>query len=222
MNWARWEGARACTTGPQPGARALLAWIAETYPGYSVGIFNCRVVAGTGTNSVHGEGRALDWGLRQPSPSRANPVGHRILQHIGAHGDRLGIQTIIWDRRIYSRSSPEGRTYTGRSPHLDHLHIEETWAAARNLTLATLRAVLGGRVEVASPASPTLLPRSCCMYMAWHKGVVWLFSHDQRGLPVRRGWGLTDVEVKGYLAMGVHLGGEVNDVVFNSCKVTWV
>ena len=148
MNWARWEGAVRCTGKVTPGARALLAWLLEGYspPGRSGGIYNCRTVVGGTSTSLHGEGRAVDFMLPVQSNGRPTAVGQRtgdeIVKRLGAHGRRLGVQCVIWDRRIHSASSPNGRPYTGVHPHYDHLHIELTWAAANNLTLATLRAVL--------------------------------------------------------------------------------
>lgn len=147
MIWATpYESARACTGSPRPGARALLAWALETYTAdgaYSLGIYNCRTVVGGSTTSTHGEGRAVDLGLPVVN-GRGNPVGHAIVDQLGAHGPRLGIQAIVFDRQVWSAKSPQGRAYGGTHPHYDHLHIELTRQAADRLTLATFRHVLGG------------------------------------------------------------------------------
>jgi hypothetical protein len=58
------------------------------------------------------------------------------------HVDRLGIQMIIWDRRIWSRRSPGSTAYLGVASHRDHLHIEFNWSAARSLTRARVRQIL--------------------------------------------------------------------------------
>lgn len=84
---------------------------------------------------------------------------------------------------------------------------------------ATLQAA--GQVQTQS-VTPVPTTRSRCMYMAWHKGTVYLFSHDDRGLPVRRGWGMNEDEIAGFKAMGVPLGGEVNEVAFKACRAIWV
>lgn len=75
---------------------------------------------------------------------QAHPSGDDILRRLGAQGNALGIQTIIWNRKIYSRRSPSGRVYTGVNPHVDHLHIELNRAAGENLTDQDLVRLLGG------------------------------------------------------------------------------
>lgn len=144
MNFAAWEGATECTGGPESGAQALLAYLLEEYPNArSLGIYNCRTVRGGSTTSLHGEGRAVDLGWPMSSAGRGTASGEAVVKRLAAHGRRLGIQTIIYNRRIYSARSPQGRYYGGTHPHYDHHHIELTRAAGDRLTLATLRSVLG-------------------------------------------------------------------------------
>lgn len=144
MNWADWVGCTKCASGPAPGARHFLAWFLEEYPqGRSQGIFNCREVAGTSTLSIHSCGRAIDCWLPYVD-GNANPAGHDMVRRIAPHGKRLGIQSIIFDRTIWSARSPHGRQYTGVHPHKDHLHVELTPVAGSKLTLATLRSVIVG------------------------------------------------------------------------------
>lgn len=149
MRWASpYERAANCTSGPADGARHLLAWLIEEYPlGWSGGIFNCRNVRGGVTKSTHGEGRAVDFMLPVVN-GIGHPTGHAIVRRLGTTGDRLGFQFVIFDRRQWSAKNPGGGYYGGTHPHRDHLHIELTWAAARNLTLATLRSVLGEEDDV--------------------------------------------------------------------------
>lgn len=152
--WASPYEASGWTCYPsQPGLYALAAWISETYRVGSVGrIAGCTVVAGTNTPSVHRQGRALDYML--PLVNRKpNPVGDKIVQRIGPHAWRLGIQMNIWNRRYWNARYPTGRAYSGQHPHHDHLHIEMTWQAARYVNLATVRAVLGS-VVVPTPPQP--------------------------------------------------------------------
>lgn len=139
-----YQPAGPCTSGPQPGARALMAWWLARFGGQGAvnsGIFNCRVIAGTATRSVHGEGRAADLGVRPPDAG----YGHEAASLLHAHSAELGVQCIIWSRRIWSGAHPhEGfRPYHGSNPHVGHLHVELDWPAARTLTHARIAEVLG-------------------------------------------------------------------------------
>ena len=108
------------------------------------GIENCRTIAGSGNRSLHGEGRAIDVGFS----GSGNPNGTALLQVLLRHRVALGIQLIIWNRRIYSARHPNGAPYsrTGNATieHRDHLHIELTWHAARTLTLGRVRQIVAG------------------------------------------------------------------------------
>ena len=126
-----YQEAGACTTGPQPGSRALMAWWLARFGGQgaiNTGIFNCRVIAGSPVRSLHGEGRAADLGVR---PHGAG-YGHEAAGLLLANSGELGIQCIIWSRHIWSGARPnEGfRPYSGSNPHIDHLHVELSWPAA--------------------------------------------------------------------------------------------
>ena len=126
----------------------MLRWMESGWPvGRSLGIYNCRPVRGRQSMSIHSEGRAVDYGLPVVG-GVAHPVGMQVVRALGERGDELGVQTVIFDRRIWSARSPNGRRYTGVNPHLDHLHIELTREGGRSLTVERL----GG----AAPARPTL------------------------------------------------------------------
>lgn len=148
MRWANpYERASDCTGAPATGARALLAWALETYgsrQARSLGIYNCREVRGSSSRSIHSEGRAVDLGLPVGPDGKGIPLGHAIVSQLGAVGDAIGVQSVIYDRRIWSARSPEGRPYGGVHPHRDHLHIELTRRAGTRMTLATFRHHLGG------------------------------------------------------------------------------
>lgn len=153
MRFAGWQKATGCTSGPEPGARALADWLLEAYPiGWSGGIFNCRKVRGSSQPSIHGEGRAFDLMLPVVD-GRGHPVGHEIVRRLGKVGLELGLQCIIFDRTIWSARSPQGRPYTGVHPHFDHLHLELTREAGRTLTRATLGRLLEP-VVVPEPVVP--------------------------------------------------------------------
>lgn len=135
-----WQPATRCTSGPQPGASALMRWFVEKYGplgGFNLGIFNCRDVRGGRTTSMHGEGRADDLGFPV-----GDPDGNRCLNELLDHVDELGIQALIYERRIYSAKSPEGRPYLGLVPHWDHIHAELTWKAATHLTYTAIKRIM--------------------------------------------------------------------------------
>jgi hypothetical protein len=123
-----------------------MRWFVENYHskgGYNLGIYNCRTVRGGKTTSMHGEGRACDCGF-----PIGDSDGDRLLKRLLKVPGRLGIQAIIYERRIYSAKSPAGRPYTGLVPHLDHLHVEFTKEAASTLTYTTVKRVMATTVPV--------------------------------------------------------------------------
>jgi hypothetical protein len=77
-----------------------------------------------------------------------------LLPHVRA----LGIQLIIFDRRIWSAKAPLGAVYQGAVDHRDHIHAEFTWNAAYTLTRDRCRVVTGGRVPAAPAPSQTPPP----------------------------------------------------------------
>lgn len=162
MRWAApYQPAVRCTTGPTRGARALLAWLLETYAVRGMrsgGIYNCRPVRGGTMTSTHGEGRGID-GMIPATPGKATELGSEVLNRVGAVAEPLGVQTVIYARRIYSAQSPDGRPYAGVAPHWDHLHMELTRPAAADLTLARCRQLLdsGAALALTAPPPPAAL-----------------------------------------------------------------
>lgn len=149
-----YEPATHCTGGPQQGAKALMAWFLGAYGrlgGTNLGIYNCRTVRGGSTTSLHGEGRACDFGINPHGAS----WGTGLAELLRARSGELGIQCIIWDRRIWSGSYPDAgwREYSGVNPHRDHIHLELTRSAAASLTPQRIQSVL------TSTSTPVSTPR---------------------------------------------------------------
>src|SRR5699024_708330 len=122
-----YQGAKSCTSGPQPGAWGAMDYFLAAYKskgGVNTGIYNCRSVRGGSTTSLHGEGRAADFGIRPYSA----PWGWALAKALVAMSKELGIQLVIFDRRIWSSSYPHSgfRRYNGSHPHTDHIHCEFT------------------------------------------------------------------------------------------------
>jgi hypothetical protein len=106
--------------------------------------------------SDHQEGRALDWGRSASVPAERADV-RDLLTWLFATDDygnadamlrRLGIDYVIWDRRIWgtwtdgwetycvqkSSGCKDPDTHANLDPHTSHLHISFGWPGAREET----------------------------------------------------------------------------------------
>ena len=160
MAFPRAEPANSrCSGRVQPGAAALMAWCLHESGckgARNLGIYNCRAIRGSHNRSIHGDGRAIDVGF----PGHSNPEGWKLVERLLPHVGKLGIQRIIWARRIWDAKAPAGRHYSGAADHFDHVHIELTWAAARGLNLPTIRAAMRGVAPAPpAPALPSTVPQ---------------------------------------------------------------
>jgi hypothetical protein len=139
-----WERCPGCASGPAPGAAALMAyWLEHSRPvGSSLGIFNCRPIRGSSALSVHACGRAADLGV--PVNAAGHRAAYEFLRRLAPHLTRLGVCYFIFNRTQWSSTrARSGERYAGVHPHYDHIHMELTARAGRELNLATLRAVAG-------------------------------------------------------------------------------
>jgi hypothetical protein len=158
-DFVRYEPAASrCSGKAQPGCEAFADWAVRDFGrgAFNLGIYNCRSVRGSANRSIHGDGRAVDVGFKMVN-GRANPAGWVLLNQLLPHVSQLGIQMIIWDRRIWSARTPNGAAYTGTASHRDHLHVEFNWNAARTLTRDRVRRVMAGS-SVVQPPRPAPKP----------------------------------------------------------------
>lgn len=139
-----YEGFRACTSGARPGIVDLGNYLRHWWGSRTAQYFNCR-----GT-SLHGEGRAVDYFVNVANATE-KAWGDQIfgfLRRTDTYGGtyalmkRFGVQTVIWNCRIYSASDLTVRTYFRCDPnnadystdpslrHTNHVHIDITRAAA--------------------------------------------------------------------------------------------
>jgi hypothetical protein len=89
-----------------------------------------------GPKSEHCDG-ARAWDPKCVAPS---VVGDQMFAWAIRNADRLGIQSVIWNRRVWGYGNETVRPYHGTDPHTGHLHIGlNRWAAA-NLTEAMVKA----------------------------------------------------------------------------------
>jgi hypothetical protein len=117
-----------------------------------------------GGRSEHKEGRAFDWGVNARTAAGRKTAGKVLtwLLKTDKHGNRyamarrLGIQYIIWNRKIWGSYSADSgwRKYTGSNPHTDHAHFSFTWAGARKKT-----SFWTGKVGNVGAAPTPTLPR---------------------------------------------------------------
>jgi hypothetical protein len=109
----------------QPLPKALAKYLKANFLQISAtGIYNDRNMAGTNKKSAHAEGRALDVHLSVKQPDE-KLIADRLFQIFIEAAYQTGIDNVIWNRMIWSRS--RGRhTYHGQNPHIDHIHVEFT------------------------------------------------------------------------------------------------
>lgn len=132
----RTDSVRRCASGAQPGALALRDWLAANVPnGRPGGIFNCRNVRGGTSLSLHAGGRAVDWKLNANNRDQKTAADALVAQLLATQGGerwalarRMGLQEIIWNRKIWTANKAARglRTYRigrGGSPHTDHIHL---------------------------------------------------------------------------------------------------
>ena len=182
INTGAYVGAKSCTSGPQPGVWGAMDYFLSAYKskgGVNTGIYNCRSVRGGRTTSLHGEGRAADFGIRPYSAG----YGTALAKALVAYSKELGIQCVIWNRGIWSSSYPHSgfRRYNGVASHTDHIHVEFTWArakAGRAETAKHFAKVLGGvkpgdvKIGGGGSSSPTYktVSGSTPLVKLYHKG----------------------------------------------------
>lgn len=136
---------RACSGKAQPGTVDLMRYLMMRFPETgSLGIYNCRPVAGSTTLSKHSCGRAGDSEIPTLPGGAANTeIGYPVVQFLDRYSTEFGIVLQIYDRVIYDRNSPRGRHYGGVHPHYDHDHWEQTVGAATTLRYADYARIAG-------------------------------------------------------------------------------
>lgn len=132
------DSASGCIAGERRGARALRSLLINHYPGTrDLGIVRACSVGG---NSEHKEGRAFDWGVDAYNATEREYADSYLAWLLGsdpygnAYGAarRQGVMNAIWNGRIWGayRADAGWRTYTGPSPHTDHVHFSLSWDGA--------------------------------------------------------------------------------------------
>lgn len=136
-----YDRATGPTQGPTPGAVALMEWVTTNTNGRNLGIYNPRRIRGGSSWSTHAEGRALDIGF--PTFHGGTPEGWALAELLARHHADLGVQLLIYGRKIWRNHRRTWGGYRGTSPHDDHIHCELTRQAAAQLTAANIHETIG-------------------------------------------------------------------------------
>ena len=162
---AGYQAQMTCSPIAKPGVTDFSRRLLRAFPTTrSLGIVRA---CSAGGRSEHKEGRAFDWGVTVRSAAdrkrvaavmtwllKTDRFGNRY-----AMARRLGIQYMIWNRRIWGSYAADSgwRRYRGASPHTDHVHFSFTWAGARARTSFWTGKV--GNINAApSPTRPPVTP----------------------------------------------------------------
>lgn len=88
-----------------------------------------------GKPSDHAEGRAVDIYLSAYEDGERQ-LGDGLFDMFKANGIALGVDHVIWNRRIWSQEKGGPRPYTSREngPHDDHVHVSFTRAGSQTQT----------------------------------------------------------------------------------------
>lgn len=152
-----------CSGGQLPGmtalAEAIYAHLHAPSPHWPPFGYNCRPKNGAngpipGTVSVHGGGRALDVRCNATNPAE-KAWGDHFADWLVYNATTLGVQCVIWDRRIWGGANGRWKwrsLSSGAHPHRDHIHFELTADAGRNLTEETIMSI------IANPADRLVAP----------------------------------------------------------------
>ena len=123
------------SSGLTPRAEAVRRDVERAFGKLSLGGFAPEgVTSGHQEGSTHYEGRAVDIFVRPVNPAN-NRRGWAVAQYLVAQADRLDIQHVIFDKRIWTsgRRSRQGwRDYDPGSragnrvilEHRDHVHVD--------------------------------------------------------------------------------------------------
>ena len=146
------------TLGPSLGAQTIRSYLMDRFGCTNLGIYNVRSVVGGTSLSRHSAGAAFDAGFVYKVGGR--PEGWTLANWLIQWHRHLGVQQVIYARKIWTntRDAEGWRTYTGLAAHYEHVHLELTDQAARELTPHLLHKILGDEpMDIPAAAVETLL-----------------------------------------------------------------
>jgi hypothetical protein len=118
-----------CAPGMTKNAQGLASFLRSRFDWIrKVGGYSCRVnSADRYALSMHSSGRAVDVHVPFNSKGNANQeLGDAVANYLVTRAEAFGVQLVIWRRSEWkaSRETPKLKEYKGKSPHLDHIHVE--------------------------------------------------------------------------------------------------
>lgn len=125
----KYQFATTPTGKAMQGTKNLAKYCIDNYNVGTMGIYCNRNIRGKNQLSIHAEGRAWD---AKCTPD--NPDGDRLANDLWNNRKVLGIQRIIWNKKVIDVREPEWKDYDGVNPHIDHLHIEQRRDKANTLS----------------------------------------------------------------------------------------
>ncbi|WP_380163732.1 hypothetical protein [Jannaschia sp. R86511] len=134
-----YQGQVTCDPKERPGTVALRSLLARTYGANKGGIVRS---CSSGGRSEHKEGRAYDWMLNANRSADRSKADKFIVWLTGkdskgvkaGNARRLGVQYVIWNKRMWSSWDGRWKKYEGANPHTDHVHISLSWNGAMKRT----------------------------------------------------------------------------------------
>ncbi|MCK5799980.1 MAG: hypothetical protein KAI47_22475, partial [Deltaproteobacteria bacterium] len=135
---ASYDPQTTCDPVAKPGVIAFRDLVLATYP--CTGDSGIERACSVGGTSEHKEGRAWDWKVTVGNPAADDFLDWLLATDAQGHKyamlRRLGVMYMVWNKRIWGAYRPNDgwRTYTGASPHTDHVHFSFSWDGAKKKT----------------------------------------------------------------------------------------
>jgi hypothetical protein len=136
-----YDGQSTCSATDKPGTQRFRDILRGVFP---TGLGSISRACTSGGQSEHKEGRAYDWPIdafNSTQHSYATQTVDWLLAtdsrgNAYANARRLGVMYIIYNRAIFKLYRPElgWQSYTGSSPHTDHVHYSLTRAGGAGTT----------------------------------------------------------------------------------------
>jgi|HubBroStandDraft_6_1064221.scaffolds.fasta_scaffold171569_3 hypothetical protein len=101
----------------------------ENHPSHGVGGFVNRNTE-HGNRSAHADGRAADIYVKIQNPL-LKAIGDTLFARFISNAPALGVEEVIWNRQIWSKTVPRIHPYDGREKHEDHVHVAFTTASCQ-------------------------------------------------------------------------------------------